>query len=43
MADVLIFLLRLSDVLDVDLAAAVREKLAFNEDRFPKVAKDWEK
>jgi len=43
MADVFIFLLRLSDVLDVDLAVAVREKLAFNEDRFPKVAKDWEK
>lgn len=35
MADILIFLLRLSDVLDVDLAAAVREKLAFNEHRFP--------
>jgi NTP pyrophosphatase (non-canonical NTP hydrolase) len=37
MADVLIFLLRLSDVLDVDLASAVREKLALNEDRFPAV------
>ncbi|MBW4029563.1 MAG: nucleotide pyrophosphohydrolase [Acidobacteria bacterium] len=35
MADVFIFLLRLSDVLDVDLAAAVRDKLAVNEDRFP--------
>jgi NTP pyrophosphatase (non-canonical NTP hydrolase) len=43
MADVFIFLLRLSDVLDVDLAAAVREKLAFNQDRFPVVPKDWEK
>ena len=35
MADVLIFLLRLSDVLDVDLAAVVRAKLAANESRFP--------
>jgi NTP pyrophosphatase (non-canonical NTP hydrolase) len=43
MADVFIFLLRLSDVLDVDLAAAVRQKLAFNQDRFPVVPKDWEK
>lgn len=37
MADVLIFLLRLGDVLDVDLAAAVRDKLALNEIRFPTV------
>lgn len=43
MADVFIFLLRLSDVLDVDLAIAVREKLAVNEERFPKVVRDWEK
>jgi dCTP diphosphatase len=43
MADVFIFLLRLSDVLEVDLAAAVREKLEMNEDRFPTVAKEWEK
>lgn len=35
MADVLIYLLRLSDVLGVDLATAVREKLAVNESRFP--------
>ena len=35
MADVLIFLLGLSDVLDVDLAAAVRDKLTLNEVRFP--------
>ncbi len=35
MADVLIYLLRLSDVLDVDLAGAVRAKLAINESRFP--------
>lgn len=40
MADVFIFLLRLSDVLEVDLAAAVREKLALNEDRFPRVIGD---
>ena len=37
MADVLIFLLRLGDVLDVDLAEVVRAKLAANEDRFPPV------
>jgi NTP pyrophosphatase (non-canonical NTP hydrolase) len=35
MADVFIYLLRLSDVLDIDLAAAAREKLKFNETRFP--------
>ncbi len=35
MADVFIFLLRLSDVLGVDLAAATREKMTFNEERFP--------
>jgi NTP pyrophosphatase (non-canonical NTP hydrolase) len=38
MADVFIFLLRLSDVLDVDLASSAREKLAINEERFPEVA-----
>lgn len=43
MADVMIFLLRLSDVLEVDLAAAVREKVALNEERFPAVSQDWEK
>ena len=37
MADVLIFLLRLADVLDVDLADVVRAKLAANESRFPPV------
>ncbi len=37
MADVLIFLLRLGDVLDVDLADVVRAKLAANENRFPPV------
>ena len=35
MADVFIFLLRLSDVLEIDLAAAAREKLHMNESRFP--------
>ena len=35
MADVLIYLLRLGDVLNVDLAQVVREKLALNEVRFP--------
>lgn len=43
MADVFIFMLRLSDVLDVNLATAVREKLAVNEVRFPVGEKDWEK
>ena len=33
-ADVQIYLLRLADVLDIDVAAAVREKLAINESRF---------
>lgn len=35
MADVFSYLLRLADVLDVDLEAAVREKVAINETRFP--------
>lgn len=35
MADVMIYLLRLSDVLDVDLAAATASKIDENEDRFP--------
>jgi NTP pyrophosphatase (non-canonical NTP hydrolase) len=35
MADVLSYLLRLADVLDVDLEAALREKVAINEARFP--------
>ena len=34
-ADVLIFLVRLADVLDIDLADAVREKQALNSVRFP--------
>lgn len=36
LADVFIYLIRLSDVLDVDLALVAREKLRFNEARFPK-------
>lgn len=35
MADVLNYLLRLSDVLDVDLVAALKKKLAVNENRYP--------
>lgn len=37
MADVLIFLVRLGDVLNVDLARVVRTKLTANELRFPPV------
>ena len=33
-ADVAIYLIRLADVLDVDLAEVVRKKLAINESRF---------
>ena len=35
---VFIFLLRLGDVLDIDLAAAARDKLALNEGRFARLA-----
>lgn len=34
MADILIFLVRLADVIDVDLAQAVADKVAINEGRF---------
>ncbi len=34
-ADVAIYLLRLADVLDVDVAAEVRRKIDRNEERFP--------
>jgi dCTP diphosphatase len=37
MADVFIYLVRLSDVLDVDLAEAARDKLEMNRIRFPVV------
>lgn len=35
MADILIYLLRLSERLDIDLLAAAYEKMAINEKRFP--------
>jgi len=35
MADILIYLIRLSQRLGVDLIAAVEEKMAINETRFP--------
>lgn len=35
LADVLSYLLRLATVLDVDLEAALKEKIAINEGRFP--------
>jgi dCTP diphosphatase len=35
LADVAIYLLRLADVLDIDLAAAVANKVARNRERFP--------
>lgn len=36
-ADVAIYLLRLCDVLGIDLARAVRDKIALNEARFPRI------
>lgn len=35
MADVLLYLVRLADVLDIDLAAAARRKIAINAERYP--------
>jgi NTP pyrophosphatase (non-canonical NTP hydrolase) len=35
MADILIYLLRLSDVLAIDLDAAVRAKIAINAEKYP--------
>lgn len=35
LADILIYLLRISDKLDIDLLAAAREKIAINEERYP--------
>jgi dCTP diphosphatase len=35
MADVLMYLVRLADVLDIDLAAAAGRKLAINGERYP--------
>mgnify|MGYP000362511110 CR=1 FL=1 len=36
MADVAIYLLRLADVLGIDIGGAVKEKIELNEGRFPK-------
>lgn len=35
LADVLLYLVRLADVLDIDLAQAAQRKLAINEQRYP--------
>jgi dCTP diphosphatase len=35
MADVLLYLVRLADVLDIDLAEAARRKIAINAQRYP--------
>lgn len=35
LADVLLYLVRLADVLEIDLHAAAREKLALNAERYP--------
>lgn len=35
LADILIYLIRTADQLDIDLVAAAREKIALNERRFP--------
>lgn len=35
MADVLVYLVRLADKLDIDLMAAVSEKMALNRDKYP--------
>ncbi len=35
MADILIYLLRMADRLDIDLIAAARDKMTINEKRFP--------
>ena len=35
MADVLVYLIRLADKMDIDLAAAVRDKLAINRAKYP--------
>lgn len=40
LADIFIYLIRISDQLDVDLIAAAREKMAINEKRFPVSAED---
>jgi NTP pyrophosphatase (non-canonical NTP hydrolase) len=35
LADILIYLVRISDKLDIDLLDAAREKIAINEERYP--------
>jgi NTP pyrophosphatase (non-canonical NTP hydrolase) len=35
LADVLIYLVRIADKLDIDLLAATRDKIAINEERYP--------
>lgn len=35
LADILIYLLRIADKLDIDLMAAARDKIAINEERYP--------
>ncbi|MEN9848197.1 MAG: hypothetical protein RL368_937 [Pseudomonadota bacterium] len=40
LADVFVYLLRLADVLGIDLMAATYEKMAINELRFPPKSKD---
>ena len=35
LADILIYVLRMADKLDIDLEHAVREKMAVNEERYP--------
>lgn len=40
LADIFIYLIRISDQLDVDLIAAAREKMAINEKRFPATAQE---
>jgi NTP pyrophosphatase (non-canonical NTP hydrolase) len=35
LADVLIYLVRIADKLDIDLLAAARDKIAINEERYP--------
>ena len=40
LADIFIYLIRISDQLDVDLIAAAQEKMAINEKRFPVTTQD---
>lgn len=35
LADILIYLIRIADKLDIDLLAAARDKIAINEERYP--------